>query len=119
MCFRSKRPTLQESTRRKLTGGGLNGLKITIVLTIFSLIVLAVLLVHILPVLPLALALELAVEEESELKMLMLGDMMLAEFSGLDPHVKRLAKAKFGRFYYSILHLAHCSDSPGVHEDCS
>ena len=50
--------------------------------------------------LPLALALELAVEDESELKMLMLGDMMLAEFYGLDPHVKRLAKAKFGRFYY-------------------
>ena len=55
---------------------------------------------HILPVLPLALALELAVEDESELKMLMLGDMMLAEFHGLDPHVKRLAKAKFRRFYY-------------------
>ena len=61
---------------------------------------------------------QLAVEDDSELKMLMLRDMMLAEFYGLDSHVKRLAKAKFGRFYYSILHLTHCSDSP-VHEDCS
>jgi len=43
--------------------------------------------------------LELAVEDESELKMLMLGDMMMTEFY-VDPQIKRLAKAKFGRFYY-------------------
>jgi len=44
---------------------------------------------------------ELAVKDESELKMLTLGGMWWSEFHGFaPPHLVRLAKAKFGRFYY-------------------
>ena len=46
----------------------------------------------------------MAVKDESELKMLMLGDMMWTEFHGVALNLVGLAKVKFGRFYY------YCSD---------